>query len=441
VLLASVLVLSAGACAPGAAARPAATPAPAPSPPDLPFQAQGVAWLAHAAGPSIAGLAFMRYPHEDVMYGDGPAGLLAWSLANPARPVQIGALAASALALPGDRPGTGFWEGEHLQVDAARRLVLLARDRAAFGGTAATGQTGIYVVDARDPRRLRLLGFHAVPAGHTTQCLQGCRFLWSAGSGAGVWVTDLADPANPLTAQAPVDQGRADGVTAVVHDVDVDGAGVAWTAGAGGVRGYWTSGTHPDPTTGATRAATPDDPVPYAGGAYVSPNNPHDTFAHDSWRPLGAIGGFPAGSLIFAADEDFAGACQDNGQLLVLSLAGSYEGESWASTPARPFRLTVVGSWGPAGSPGQQQSETCSAHWFQPMTGVGDGTILVEAFYAQGTRFIDVADPRHPVQVGYFAPLGATAAAPAFHDGLVYAAEYSGGVDVLRFAPPRPRRG
>jgi len=322
-------------------------------------------------------------------------------------------------------------------VDAARHLVLIARDRQAFGGTATSGQTGIYVVDARDPRRLRLLGFHTVPAGHTTQCLQSCRFLWSVGSSRGVWVTDLADPADPRTAPTPVDQGRADGVTAVVHDVDVDEAGVAWTAGVGGVRGYWTSGTHLDPTTGSTRAATPDDPVPYAGGAYVSPNNPRDTFAHDSWRPLRAIGGFPAGGLLFVADEDFAGACQDNGQLLALSLAGSYEGESWASTPARPFRLDVVGSWGPAGSPGQQASETCSAHWFQPMAGVGDGTILVEAFYAQGTRFIDVADPRHPVQVGYFAPLGATAAAPAFHDGLVYAAEYSGGVDVLRFTPPR----
>jgi hypothetical protein len=392
--------------------------------------------MVHLAGPSIAGLAFLRYPREDVMFGDGPGGLLAWSLADPARPVLIDQIGAAALELPGDRPGTGFWEGEHLQVDGARRLVLLARDRPAFGGTQATGRTGIYVVDARDPRHLRLAGFHPVPAGHTTECLEGCRFLWSAGAGSGVWVTDLADPGDPVTLQTPVDQGRNDGVTTYVHDVDVDAAGVAWTSGIGGVRGYWTSGSHPDPTTGDTRVATPQDPVPYAGGAFVSPNNPHDAFAHDSWRPLRSIGGFPAGDLIFVADEDFGGACQDNGQLLVLSLGGSFEGESWASTPARPFRLTVVGSWGPAGSPGQQPSATCSAHWFQPMSGVGDGTILVEAFYAQGTRFIDVADPGHPVQVGYFAPRGAVAAAPAFRDGLVYAAEYTGGVDVLRFTPP-----
>jgi len=413
VLLVAVLLLSPGLRPPAPASPP---PAPTPPPPNLPVEAQNVTWLARVAGPASAGLAFLRYPHEDVMFGDGPGGLLAWSLANPAYPVPIGVLTPADLALPGDRPGAPFWEGEHLQVDQARHLLVLARDRAALGGT---GRTGIYVVDARDPRHLRLLGFHAVPAGHTTQCLQGCRFLWTVGSNTGVWVTDLSDPSAPRTISTPIGTG-------VVHDVDVDAAGVAWASGAGGVRGYWTSGSHRDPTTGATRAATPADPVPYAGGAYVSPNNPRDTFAHDSWRPLRSIGGLPAGTVIFVADEDFAPACRDNGQLLALSLAGA-TGDA---------RLPVVGSWGPTGSPGQQPSDTCSAHWFEPLPGVGDGAILVEAFYAQGTRFIDVADPRHPVQVGYFAPLGGEAAAPAYHDGLIYAAEYSGGVDVLRFSPP-----
>src|SRR5262249_6225257 len=156
-----------------------------PPPPGLPYQAQNAVWLAHAAGPAIAGLAFIRYPREDVMFGDGPAGLLAWSLANPMQPLPIGVLTAAQLALPGDPPGTSFWEGEHLQVDAARRLVILARDRSAFRGIGSIGRTGVYVVDARDPRHLRLVGFSSVPAGHTTQCLQSCRFLWTVGSNTG----------------------------------------------------------------------------------------------------------------------------------------------------------------------------------------------------------------------------------------------------------------
>ena len=67
--------------------------------------------------------------------------------------------------------------------------------------------------------------------------------------------------------------------------------------------------------------------------------------------------------------------------------------------------------------------------------GVGDGNILVQTYYGQGTRFIDFSDPRHPVQVGYFVPKGSEAATPSYHDGLVYAAQYSNGIDVLRFTP------
>jgi hypothetical protein len=65
------------------------------------------------------------------------------------------------------------------------------------------------------------------------------------------------------------------------------------------------------------------------------------------------------------------------------------------------------------GVPGLVPGAVCSAHWLKPLPGVGDGNVVVEAFYAQGTRFIDVGDPRRPVQVGYFAPRGAVAAAPA----------------------------
>ncbi len=448
VLLVVVLL---GAPASGAPRpRPDAVPAP-PPPPSGAVDAQGVAWLAHVPTASaVAGLAFIHYAGGDVMFADGVFGLMAWSLADPAHPRLLDELPAAALAQPGDRVASGFWEGEHLQVDQQRRLVLLSRDLRAYGLDFQTGVPGLYIVDASDPRHLRLLTFHPQPAGHTTQCLAGCRYLWTggparvdapapgAGSGRqGVRVTDLRDPAHPVTLPGQVDEGRNDGVTDYVHDTDVDGAGVAWTSGAGGVRGYWVSGVHVDPRTGGSRPATPADPVPYAGGKVVSPDDAGFTFAHDSWRPMRALGGFPAGQLLLVADEDFGPSCEDSGQLLVVSLAGSLHGEGWTSTPDHPFRLQVVGSWGPVGSPGQQLSAMCSAHWLEPLPGVGDGGIVAEAFYAQGIRFIDVSDPRRPVQVGYFVPHGAVAAAPAYRRGLVYAAQYTSGIDVLRFTPPR----
>jgi hypothetical protein len=424
-----------------------------PSPPPGAADTQNVTWLAHADTPSaVTGLAFIGYPghrHADVMFGNGPFGLRAWSLEDPRHPQQIGDLPAAQLALPGDDVSKGFWEGEHLQADPRRKLVFLTRDPRAFGGTKQTGTSGVYVIDAADPRHMRVLSFDEEPGGHTSQCIQDCRYLWSGGpshtgtgnqppdwQGQPVWVTDLRHPAQPFTFPTPVDLHRNDGVTDYVHDTDVDAAGIAWTSGSGGVRGYWTTGVHFDPVQVRVRLATATDPVPYAGGKIISPNDPNYTFDHNSWHPLRSIGGFAPGELLFVTDEDFGDTCADAGRLLIVSLRGSYHGEGWRSTPDHPFRLTVIGDWGPVGSPAEQPNTDCSAHFFEPLPGVGNGNILVQAFYGQGTRFIDFSDPRHPTQVGYFIPHGGEAATPAYHDGLIYAAQYSGGVDVLRFTPP-----
>src|SRR6266545_3927766 len=97
---------------------------PSAAAPPGPADAQNVVWLDHvptpgptvARGPSVTGLAFVPYaglrgPAADVMFGDGPFGLAAWSLADPAHPKLIDVLPASAFVLPGDGASQGFWEG------------------------------------------------------------------------------------------------------------------------------------------------------------------------------------------------------------------------------------------------------------------------------------------------------------------------------------------
>jgi hypothetical protein len=427
--------------------------------PAAPAASQNVEWLDHVSTPSsVTGVAFLQYPsaaNSDVMFGDGPFGLRAWSLADPEHPQLIGELPASALALPGDDVSRGFWEGEHLQADQSRKLIFMSRDPRAFAphtlAQELVGTAGIDIIDAHNPAQLRLIAFQPEGAGHTLQCIDNCRYIWAGGpfrsasgpfpadwNGIPVWVTNATNPQQPFTYSTPVDLGRNDGVTDYVHSTDVDAAGIAWTSGNGGVRGYWTSGTHFDPVAGVARQATPFDPVPYAGGKIISPNDPSYIFDHNSLHPLRSLGGFPPGDLLLVTDEDFGATCEDSGHMLVVSLAGSFEGQGWRSTPQNPFRLTVVGQYTPAGQPGfvPAANDDCSAHWSQPMTGVGDGNIIVEAFYGQGTRFIDVSNPLAPVQVGYFVPTGTVAATPAFHDGLVYAAQYTTGIDVIRFTPP-----
>src|SRR5437660_5188159 len=169
-LLASALI--SGACGLLLATIPGM--AGATSPTAGPVGSANVAWLRHVDTPSaVTGLSFIRYtpgPAGDVLFGNGPFGLRARSLADPTHPVLIGERPASARTLPGDDVTKGFWEGEHLQADSARRLVFLSRDPRAFGGNEQTGTSGLYVIDARDPRHLRLIDFHPVPAGHATEC-------------------------------------------------------------------------------------------------------------------------------------------------------------------------------------------------------------------------------------------------------------------------------
>ena len=69
----------------------------------------------------------------------------------------------------------------------------------------------------------------------------------------------------------------------------------------------------------------------------------------------------------------------------------------------------------------------CSAHYFDVA-----GRYIAYSWYDQGTRILDVSDPANPVQVAYYRPDGGVAWAPYFHRGLIYVADHSRGLEVLR---------
>ena len=95
----------------------------------------------------------------------------------------------------------------------------------------------------------------------------------------------------------------------------------------------------------------------------------------------------------------------------------------------------------PTAVPGQQRAiGDCSAHWFTVK-----GNIVALGNYEQGTRFVDVSDPRNPQQVGYFrVPAQGTRGTPGevvssntagayWHGSYVYVSDYARGIDVLKF--------
>ena len=440
-----------------------------------------------------------------VMLVSGRFGLKTYSLADPAHPRALGDVTAEQLRLPADPsvdftlnadgdPKSTFWQNEDMEVDRRRKLAFVARDPRAYAGSTsrepgepdpnnATNIAGVYTVDVKDPRNPRILSFVQLPAGHTTSCINDCKWLWTGGPfattnqqtqldwafGRPIIVTDLRDPRNPRGYPLnPVDLFRRDGVTAYSHDVQVDDAGIAWVSGDGGIRGYWTSGRHRDALTGARRRATPLHPVPYAGGGLPRTVTDKDTggFMHNSWRPIGKNAPrsdrrYRRGRLLLGTEEDFGPAaqgCRKRGQFSIASLRGSFDGDAWRSTPAAPYRLKVIGKWSPYGQRGSRpargpfdpEADFCSAHYFDV-----DGSVLSYAWYGEGTRFLDVSDPAKPRQFAYWRPDDGIVWASYLHNGYVYTADGTRGVDVLRFtrgasrarasgrdlvAPPRSRK-
>src|SRR5207248_1758033 len=214
----------------------------------------------------------------------------------------------------------------------ACELVFVSRDPRAFGGNTHTGESGIYVVDVSTPEAPKILSFTDVPAGHTTTCVDSCRYLWTGGpakadsqpadwGGRPIWVTDVRDPVHPKVNPNPIELARNDGKTDYVHDVQVDANGVAWASGRGGVRGYWVTGVHRDPLLGKVRRATANDPIPYAGGGIDATAAP-SRFMHNSFHPTGdraGDGAWRGRDLIYATEENFADGCAGDGVLTVSS--------------------------------------------------------------------------------------------------------------------------
>jgi hypothetical protein len=407
--------------------------------------------------PGFSALNFLHYENlgYDFMVANGTAGLSVWSLRDPGHPKFVSQVPVSALGArdPDDdatSPMTQFWEGENMTVDSRRKIAFMSRD-------ALT--RGFFAIDLKDPWHPSIIGFQQVFQGHTMTCLNDCRFLWSVGGvqrgptpakASAVSVTDVRDVEHPFTYSTPIasDVNRL-GSRGSTHSVDVDFDGVAWVSGSGGVRGYWTEGLHKDPKTGTDRFATPYDPIPYAGGSVAGDVG---SFLHNAYHVPGALGDQAAGDVMLITNENNKTDCAVAGKFLIASLKGTRDATDNVGTPQAPVTMERLASYSTQGKPGEfidpvtpppgqpRGIGDCSAHWFTVK-----GNIVALGNYEQGTRFVDVSDPRNPQQVGYFrVPAQGTRGTPGevvssntagayWHGGYVYISDYARGIDVIKY--------
>jgi len=374
----------------------------------------------------------------------------------------------------------GYWQDEDMELDTQRKLIIGAVDprhddvdQTSCPGIGQLGsktrnpncRSGFYVISYANPSHLQQIGNMVdLPVGHTTSCIEDCDYVWTGGparrndlaylgpftpggrgDGRPIWVTDLRDPAHPRTFPQPIDLGRNDGATDYSHDVDVDGNGIAWISGRGGLTGYATRGRLRDPKTDTVREATPWDPILVAGGGIPGGDDgvaqPQTDFIHNSTRPTdGAVqaSGVADDNVVLMTEEDFTQPCDQGGRIVAADITSSLGGEGETnSTPANPFRMDALSSFHPKrnASSSAAPNDDCSAHYFEYKNGA-----LAAAWYGQGLRLIDATDARDLRQVGYYYVVGTDAQTnptslswdTAWHGNLVFLFDMSRGIEILR---------
>ena len=373
----------------------------------------------------------------DVAFVSTVLGLYSVDISDPTNPTLLGAVPEY------------IWENEHIQADPQRHLVFVSRDPRGFTTPATTAfpYGAIEVYDVSNPRVMVPVAFHLQPTGHTAGCINACHYLWIAGpaspavqvsngadpnwGGRPMWGEDISDPAHPVDCGHFLDLGNHSGTTDYDHDIDVDANGVAWVSGSGHIRGYWTSGRHLNPVSGHVETATPCSPVPYAGantneGQLLVQNG----VMHNSWHNLSLAVDGRKGDVLTATEEVTVTDCATSGRFLTYDLAGTYSGQGWTNPDTTLRRLDA---WTPQDKPGSTGCD--SAHWF---TDRGDG-IIAQAFYTQGTRILDVRDPRHITQVGYYNVSGTDTWAAYWHGhNEIVVADFQRGLDILRYDDAAP---
>ena len=367
----------------------------------------------------------------DTMFVSSVDGLSSYDVSDPANPKLLGVLPYY------------LWENEDVDVDAARHLLFVSRDPRGFTSPATTDfpYGAVEVYDVSNPAVFRPLSVTTLPTGHTTTCVAHCRWTWTGGPatsqfdqhnwgfGRPIYGLDMKDPSHPVPCAQPIDTGRSDGVTTYSHDVQVDAAGIAWVSGDGGIRGYWVTGRHRDPVDGKMKTATGCAPVPYAGGGTtLGRYATRDGLMHNAWRDLRTP------NILYATEEvTGASSCAGFGRFAIYDLRGSYGGQGWRNIAKTHFRMRQLSTWTPEKQPGSNGCD--SAHYFTERS----DHVLAGAYYSQGTRFLDVSNPRKPRQIGYFRPNDADTWAAYWHKGYVFIADFTRGIDVVRLTTASAR--
>ncbi|HEX2058187.1 MAG TPA: hypothetical protein VHI71_07440 [Actinomycetota bacterium] len=270
-----------------------------------------------------------------------------------------------------------------------------------------------HVYDVEDKTNIQLVTTLEGGGDHTFTCLLRCR--WGYGSD-GV-IIDLADPTQPKLAAAEgseKDWTVQLGIMEDTHDLTEVKPGYAIVSTLSGPLLY-------------IDVRDPMKPRVIARGEKV---NEAYLFHSGEWPNEGTDRW-----LLMQGEDNFNPRCdpEANGPFLV------YDTKGWQRT--KTFTLSdqfaVQNGTFTDGNP-PANGLGCSAHWFESHPTFDNGGIVAMGYYEHGTRFFNITNKGKIREAGVFLPYaGSTSAAywasRSPKNDIVYAVDYTRGIDVLRY--------
>jgi hypothetical protein len=393
-------------------------PAAAAGPEPPADKSDNVSWVATLDEPNGVSARF----RGSEMYVSTLRGLSVYDVSKPEAPRKIGSL---------DLP---HFENE--DVDLSGDILLISNDP-------SEGKGILYIISIKDPTNPEILStfdtgmilgsegevFFGTPTrgtGHTASCIQGCKYVYLAGTASGIDIVDLTNPAQPKFAGNFRAEEATGGLAS--HDVQVDSEGLAWVVGAGGTASYDVT----DPKKPKLVHRTNEKGKSIYDGTPNDGKTLNDFIHHNSMRLNNSSlltappGSDPAAesSVVVVTEEDYSRpSCDGAGQVQTWLI-----GPDKVLTPLDDYVVPVDPS----------RSSLCSAHYFDERAG-----LLAQGWYEAGTRFLDVTNPSDIRPVGYWIPAKnmtwSVYYPPTDPTGeLVYSLDHARGIDVLRIERAKP---
>lgn len=308
----------------------------------------------------------------------------------------------------------------------------------------------LFVVDVTDPAAPTVRGrLETSSSVHTIQCIgKGCRYAYTSGAydGGRFHVIDLKD------LDAPKEVKELKNVAGEGHQWDVDDRGIMWSTGGAGAAGY--------------DVRNPLKPKVLASTNMKGMESPYNDFImHNSYRPkaknfkANAAPSLANGNVLLVTEEDYDSPVCGNGGEGTFSTwhipytnAKKYKKDNksgaqggGAMTPLDTWNSEILDSGQPTVA-----GALCSAHYFT----FHDAGFIAQGWYQQGTRILDVRNPKDIKQVGYFFT-GATETWHAYwvparnkkgrmtgrDSNIVYTNDVARGIDVLKVTLPKSKPG